>query len=278
MKRLVFALVLGLFSALALALPSPKDIETAVNAGQLTQAEAMLREVIRDKPASAKAHYELGQVLTRGGRNIEAGDALRDAQRLDPTLKFARDPQHFRDLLNKTSGAALSSAPTRVTEQPVQAPVHSQAPASPAFPWTMVLFGGAAAVAVWFFMRRRAAPAFGGNGLATAGNAAGVSGVAGAGSAYPPAYPAPAQGGGMGMGIGGAVLGGVAGLAAGYGLAKVLEHGSDSGRSTNAGDNRFTPIEPAAPSDAGSFDAGNGDSWDAADSGSGDNGSDDNAW
>ena len=276
MKRLVFALVLGLFSALALALPSPKDIETAVNAGQLTQAEAMLREVIRDKPASARAHYELGQVLARGGRNIEAGDALRDAQRLDPSLKFARDPQHFRDLLNKTSGAALSSAPTRVTEQPVQAPVHSQAPASPAFPWTMVLFGGVAAVAVWFFMRRRAAPAFGGNRLATAGSAAGVSGVAGAGSGYPQGYGAPAQGGGMG--IGGAVLGGVAGLAAGYGLAKVLEHGSDSGRSTNAGDNRFTPIEPAAPSDAGSFDAGNGDSWDAADSGSGDSGSDDSSW
>lgn len=274
MKRLILALILGLLSALALALPSPKDIEAAVNAGQLTQAEAMLREVIRDKPASAKAHYELGQVLARGGRNIEAGEALRDAQRLDPTLKFARNPEHFRDLLNKTAGTALSSAPTRITEQPVKAPVHSQAPASPAFPWTMVMFGAAAAAAVWFFMRRRAAPAVGGSGLAAAGNAAGVSGVAGAGSGYPPKYPpgyaAPAQGGGIG--IGGAVLGGVAGLAAGYGLAKVLEHGGDSARGTTTGSNGFTPIETDTAADAGSFDTGSGDSWDSADSGSDDNG------
>lgn len=271
MKRLVLALILGLFSALAVALPSPKDIEAAVNAGQLTQAEAMLREVIRDKPASARAHYELGQVLARAGRNIEAGDALRDAQRLDPTLKFARDPQHFHDLLNETSGAALSSVPARIMEQSVQAPTHSQAPASPAFPWSMMMLGGAAAAAAWFFMRRRAAPAFGGNGLATAGNAERVSGVAGASSGYPPGYAASTQGGGMG--IGGAVVGGVAGLAAGYGLAKVLEHGGDSARSTNAGNNGFTPIDTAASSDAGSFDAGSGDSWDVAD-----NGSDDAGW
>ena len=276
MKRLVFALILGLFSALALALPSPKDIETAVNAGQLTQAEAMLREVIRDKPASARAHYELGQVLARGGRNIEAGEALRDAQRLDPTLKFARDPQHFRDLLNKTAGAALSSAPARIADQAVKAPVQSQAPASPAFPWTMVMLGGAAAAAAWFFLRRRSAPAFGGNRLATAGAATGVSGVAGAGSAYPPGYGAPAQAGGMG--IGGAVLGGVAGLAAGYGLAKVLEHGSDSARSNNAGNNGYTPIDTAPPADAANFDAGSGDSWESADSGSDDGGSDDSSW
>ena len=50
---------------LALALPSPKDIEAAVNAGRLTQAETMLREVLQDKPGSARAHYELGQVPCR---------------------------------------------------------------------------------------------------------------------------------------------------------------------------------------------------------------------
>ena len=47
------ALVLIFFASLALALPSPKDIESAVNAGNLSQAESMLREVIQEKPQSA---------------------------------------------------------------------------------------------------------------------------------------------------------------------------------------------------------------------------------
>ena len=46
--------------ALAWALPTPQDIEAAVNSGKLAQAESMLREVIKEKPNSAKAHYELG--------------------------------------------------------------------------------------------------------------------------------------------------------------------------------------------------------------------------
>ena len=49
-------------ASFALALPTPKDIEAAVAAGQYAQAETMLRDVLQDKPQSAKAHYELGQV------------------------------------------------------------------------------------------------------------------------------------------------------------------------------------------------------------------------
>ncbi|NBU17998.1 MAG: tetratricopeptide repeat protein [Betaproteobacteria bacterium] len=53
---------------MALALPSPKDIETEIQAGNFAKAESMLREVIAEKPQSAKAHYELGQVLARQER------------------------------------------------------------------------------------------------------------------------------------------------------------------------------------------------------------------
>ena len=96
---------------------------------------------------------------------------------------------------------------------------------------------------------------------------------------YGQPYGAPAPGSGMG-GVGGVVLGGLAGAAAGYGLAKVLEHGEDrpvehhsSGLNDNSGG--FTPIDN--PPDYGSFDAGSGssDSWD---SGGGGGGSDDNNW
>jgi tetratricopeptide (TPR) repeat protein len=280
MKRLIATAVLVLMSSLAFALPAPKDIEAAVNAGQLTRAEEMLKEVIRDKPGSAKAHYELGQVLARGGRNIEAREALEKAKSLDPTLKFARDPQHFNDLLNRIpgggaslgtgSGAALSSPRAEVAMQ--SAPVH--VPAAPAFPWGYVLVGGGVLVAAWMFMRRRAVSG-GGPLMAGAGGgmvpAASGSGYApGYGGGYPPAQPA------AGAGIGGAVLGGVAGLAAGYGIAKMMEHGDERSHGSNlAGEGSgFTPIAPSQP-DYGSFDAGAGDAWDNADAGSG---SDDDSW
>ena len=46
--KLLLACSLALSSALSLALPSPKDIDAAVNAGRLSQAESMLREVIQE--------------------------------------------------------------------------------------------------------------------------------------------------------------------------------------------------------------------------------------
>jgi tetratricopeptide (TPR) repeat protein len=166
---LIAIAVLALMSSLALALPAPKDIEAAVNAGQLTRAEEMLKEVIREKPASAKAHYELGQVLARAGRNFEAREALQKAQSLDPTLKFARDPAHFNEILNRIPGgnASLPGGTGAVLSSP-RADVAVQAaparePASPSIPWGYVLVGGGALLAVWMIMRRRAAPAFHGD-------------------------------------------------------------------------------------------------------------------
>ena len=72
-------------STWALALPGPKDIEASVQAGQFDRAESQLREVLREKPTSARAHYELGQVLAREGRYFEAEQALRQAQKLEPS-------------------------------------------------------------------------------------------------------------------------------------------------------------------------------------------------
>ena len=285
MKRIAATLVLVVASSMAFALPSPKDIETAVNAGQLSRAETMLNEVVREKPNSARAHYELGEVLARLGRNPEARQALLEAQRLDPALKFARDREHFQDLLNKIPAAAptLSASPAGKLTQMAPA----QLPVAPAFPWTYVLLGGGGLVVAWLLFRRKASslPAQGiPMGLAPAGSVAGVGGAGpGAGpgpgystgnsTGYSPGYGVPPQRPGMGMG--GAVLGGVAGLAAGYGLAKVLGHESNAA-SNQAGDNAsgLIPIDSGTSPEYGNFDAGAGDSWDDADSSS----SDDSNW
>jgi len=61
--KLTLGLAALTLSVMTWALPAPKDIEAAVSAGQFPKAESMLREVIQAKPQSAKAHYELGEVL-----------------------------------------------------------------------------------------------------------------------------------------------------------------------------------------------------------------------
>jgi len=280
MKRLIAIAMLALMSPLALALPAPKDIEAAVNAGQLSRAEDMLKEVIREKPNSAKAHYELGQVLARAGRHFEAREALEKARSLDPSLRFASNPAHFNEILNRIPGGSagastgagpvLASPRADMSSQPMS-PVH--APAAPSFPWSYVLIGGGALLAAWMFMRRRIAAGMGGPTVAGAGGSMATA-SAGYGS-YGGSYPAPQARSGAGMG--GAVLGGVAGLAAGYGLAKMMEHGADHASSGSAlsGAGGYTPIEPMRQPDFGNFDAGSGNDWDASDAGAG---SDDDSW
>lgn len=272
MKRLALALTLVVFSSLSMALPSPKDITSAVNAGRLPEAERMLREVIAEKPKSAKAHYELGQVLAREGRKIEALQSLESARSLDPTLAFAADPQRFRDLVSRLT-------PPSVTTQ-ASSPGYAAANANgvgrqrnattTSFPWGYVLIGGGVVVLLVVLMRRRSQEAM----IAAGGNTATYSpgAFSGAPQGIPQGGPtgAPAGFGRSGSGIGGAVLGGVAGLAAGYGLSRLLD-GNSSSESAARSESRqdLTPIERPVQEDFGSFDEGAGTSWDS-DAGSGD--------
>ena len=260
MKRILIIPVLLCVATLALALPTPKEVAAAVGSGNLPQAETMLREVVAEKPGSAKAHYELGQVLAREGRKIEAAQELQQAQKIDPALKFVSDPQHFNNLLAKVT-ASPSLPPTVTTPVPVQQVAGPATPSS--FPWGFVLIGGGLMIFVWVVVRRFANEPLPARASVPAAVGAGYGGAGVSGGGY--AAPAPTPG----SGIGGALLGGVAGLAAGYGLAKVLEGSSESHHTQQNvdGGNGFVPIEPSPQADYGAFDAGAGDSWDSGDSG-----------
>ena len=266
-KALLVGLLLAVSAGLALALPTAKDVEAAVQAGQYAQAEAMLHEVIQAKPDSAKAHYELGQILNREGRTYEARAELQKAQSLDPSLKFASSPERFKGMLAKLDAALGQGGTVQPTTQPPavrmsNAPVAHSTPAAPAdsssgFPWMLVLGVLAVIVLVRMFLRRPAAQP-----MPSAVGAMGNGGVYSPGTA---GYPgAPVGGGTPGAGMGGAVLGGVAGLAAGYGLAKMMEHRGDDHSSGSSGGS-YTSLDSnvgSAP-DLGTFDAGTGDSWDS---------------
>jgi len=164
LQRMLLALTLVLAAGWALALPSPKEIEAAVGAGQLPQAETMLREVLQAKPQSAKAHYELGQVLARQGKFFEAQQALDQAKIFDPTLKFASSPEAFvktyDTVLAQVRGASSAASAKAAVATPA-APMAAAAPDSPApsggFNLTYVWMVAAGLVVLGLILRRRAA-------------------------------------------------------------------------------------------------------------------------
>lgn len=259
----------------ALALPTPKDIEAAVAAGQYSQAEALLREVIHDKPQSAKAHYELGQVLAREARYAEAEHALKQAQTLDPSLKFAASAEKFNQTMDKVhalaSTATLSSPPAaQSTPAVVAAPVSTPNPSSGL---TYVWLGIGALVVLALVLRRRAAsqpdaPVYAPAPAPVAPRGFGAQFTPNAAATYPqpgygPGYGAPSSGGST---VTGAVVGGLAGVAAGYALSKALEgdHSAPAPHATPADNRGYVPFDTPAQPDLGSFDAGSGAGWDDA--------------
>ena len=294
--KLLLACSLALSSALAFALPSPKDIDAAVGAGRLSQAESMLREVIQEKPQSAKAHYELGQVLARQEHYADAQIALKKAKELDPALKFAASPEKFNETFDKvsrlaqgpSSGALASSlSPAAKPTAPLATAAAVPSPSEPSIPLSYVLMGVAGLVILALVLRRsKATAATASTGFSAAPGAAMQGGTTtaprGFGAQFTPNAPmngpgyAPGSqpmGGGMGSGIGGAVIGGLAGVAAGYALSKALEgdqHNNSSNANTAGNNNSYVPIDSPAQPDLGGFDAGSDGGWDDASSSGGD--------
>ena len=296
LSRLMKSVVAGflvLSATLALALPTPKDIEAAVAAGHYTQAETLLREVLQDKPQSAKAHYELGQVLAHERRYKEAQTELQKAKSIDPSLKFATSPEKFNTVLAKVSD--LAAAPTSsVVMEPSAAPgTHAAAKAAPepaasggSSPLTYVWLAIAGLVVLGLWLRRSAADAA--NNVNPTAYAPGATPMGtppaprGFGAQFTPNVPQPgyapqgyAQPNSGGSTMTGAVVGGLAGVAAGYALSKALEgdhHTSaptSAGPSSSVGNGGYVPFDTPAQPDLGAFDAGSGSDWDSADSGGG---------
>lgn len=118
MKYLV-AVFLCFASMLAFALPSPNDVDAAYNSGNYSKAESMLNEVMKEHP-SAKAHFRLGEVYMRENRHKESLNEFRQAQVLDPSLKFVKSAEIFNRLLTNeqaiVTGAGSVAAPTVETQ------------------------------------------------------------------------------------------------------------------------------------------------------------------
>ena len=206
---------------LALALPTPKDINAAVEAGDFKRAETLLREVLAEKPNSAKAHYQLGEVLARETRYDEALAQLKQARAIDPALKFASSPEKFQQVLDKVDAAAASGK--AVTTTPASPAATSAAPAperrESGFPTGYLVGGILLIVLVVVLIRRSNAATRASQGMYAGATPYGAGNPMAAQPGYGPGgnmAPQPGYGAPQGSGMGGAVIGGVAGLAAGY--------------------------------------------------------------
>ena len=176
----------ALHTAFAQSDPTIDQVYKAAQAGQLIQAQEMMKQVLRDHPKSGKAHFVEAELLARQGLFPKAREELALAESLAPGLPFAKPAavQALRaELAPATPGASRMGAGP-AAEQMAPAPA-----AGFSFPWGAALGFGAAAAVLYVMLQRRRAAAV--SPMGPAGYTGGM-GV--------PAQP-------MGMGPGGASMG-----------------------------------------------------------------------
>ena len=256
--------------------PTSQQIYQAARAGDLTRAQAMVDQVLKDHPRSGKAHYVAAELAAREGHLAVARAELARAATLAPGLPFAQP----RSVSALQAQLGLGATPVRSAGR---APAHR-------FPWGGVLLLVAIAVIVLSLLRRRTPYSGYGAGTAPAGTfgatppAGPYAGPYGGPGTYGPSvgpYGGVPPAGGIGAGIVGGLATGLgigAGVVAGEELAQHLFNGGQSGElggmgaapggaladpglsNADMGGNDFgITSDPGSWDDGGSADLGGGD-------------------
>ncbi len=266
-SRLIFAAFLALNVTIgAAADASLHQVYQAAEAGNYRAAQSMMDQVLRDHPNSAKAHFVEAELLAKQGKIAGAKTELGTAERLDPSLAFAK-PGAVQELKERLAPVA---APSRAIANAV-APVQDTG-----LPWGMILVGVALLGAVIFFLRRRQAP------VSVFPAASGPAGYGGGFGASPQPYgpggsvPMAPAGGGMGSGILGGLATGAAlgvGMVAGESLMhRVLDGGQHANGNTLPMETQRTEAQPQYDMGGNDFGVADNSSWD---DGGGSSGGDD---
>lgn len=264
----VLSRTLALFALLAssalatawAALPTPHDIQTAVQAGNFTLANQEMAQVLAADPNSGKAHYIDARLLAKEGQWSRAQAELARAQQLDPAMGFV----HPQTLATFTQ----------------QLQSHTTAPQSASHGLILWVILGALAfifilAAIYRAQTRR--PMVFAPGTAPYGQPQAPGYLPGANPGGYPMAQQPGMGGGPGlMGALGTGLAAGAGFAVGETLVdKLLDHGASGagqgGIPPSTGNTSDAPI----PDDQ-NFGLTDASSW--SDDSSADSGGADDAW
>jgi hypothetical protein len=161
MKRLFASIVFAVASIAAWAMPSPRDIEGAIQAQNYSSAKAMVQEVLSANPSSARAHLLNAYILVHADHNPGAAAAeLSTALRLDMkgdvknSALFGKTAAEIQAPVPQYRPAPQYQPPP-VQQAPRQAYVQPQ-PESSGHPvlWTL-LFILAVGGGLFFFLRRK---------------------------------------------------------------------------------------------------------------------------
>ena len=243
LRTLVLVVPLGLAGLAAAATdPTLHEVYEASRAGHVAEAQQMMRQVLKDHPGSAKAHFVAAEIDAHAGDMATARQELATAESLDASLSFAK-PEAVQALRQELGSTRRS--PERVT---TAQPTTDHA--APSLPWGTIALVALAAAALWFALRRRSA-------------ATGTPYSAAASPAGPMGYgaPPPAAGGGL--------LGSLAsGVAVGAGVVageELVRHILEPNHHTDAGFGTAQAAEPPLNPDLGGTDFGvnDTDSWDS---------------
>jgi len=220
--KLIFTGALLASGAVWAASPTVDQVYQAAKAGNYTEAQGMMDQVLREHPNSAKAHFIEAELLARQGKLSAARSELDTAQKLDPSMSFAKPGavEELKSMISSRGNALPQQAGSRV---------H--------VPWGPLLGILAIFVVVLMFLRGRARRMYdpgSAGGYRAAPGPAPMPGAPGAPAGYGPGYGgpgmAPPAAGGMGSGILGNLATGAAvgaGIVAGEALAhKVLGDGA----------------------------------------------------
>lgn len=270
-KSLSLSLILTLAAVAAPALaadPTPHQVYEAARSGNLTEAQQMINQVLRDHPQSGEAHYVAAEVNARMGNLALARQELATAQRLAPGLPFA-NRNSVQALERQLQGGGANATNSFGNSFGNASSYGTTAHRSFPWGWLLLLLGGLGLL--WSLMRRRAQQTVYRNyptGPTTAqGTAYGPTGPG-----YGPGGPAYGPGYGQGVmpGRGSGVMGGLAtGLAAGAGLAageelihRMGNRGDDSGVVPSAGASEPEPDNSGMGGNDFGVDDGGSSSWD----------------
>ena len=270
LSKIFILFLLYVSIAYAENLPTIHQIYQAAESGNLESAHAMVDEVLKAHPQSAKAHFVNAEIVLRQGDIAKAKSELAIAQQLAPGLPFAKP-------------SAVESLKRHLAQNTVIIPsVQKQ------FPWMMLIAGIAVAVLIWLIMRSlfsRRSDINGSqnyNGYGAVSHPQNNNGPYGP-SGYGAASINPMQSGG---GLGSSIASGLAtGAAAGVGIVAgeaLIHHFMDGSSEPNAAMNHTSDNQER--SQQSDYDMGGGDfgmndssSWDDSSS-DGFNDSGDDSW
>jgi hypothetical protein len=250
----VFLSAMFLFNGAAFAQDTATldQVYQAAHAGKMDEAQRLMDQVLNDHPNSGKAHYVEAELLAKQGQMGRADTELKNAERLNPSLSFAK-PQAVQDLKNIIySNNRASQAPTG----------SYQTQQGNSFPWALVLLGIAAIAIITLIMKS-----------VTSRNSSAIQGGYPQGVQNGFGSPQQPYAGGMGQmgstgGIGSGIMGGLAtGAAVGVGMVAgeaLAHHFMDGGRSDTGNMAPVTSSGGTSSDNMGGADFGIADnsSWD----------------